>query len=297
MSKYLLRFGLLGTVIFLGLFLYFYKASGKFRKSIIAAIAALNVVFSGLTMAGATGEAHGFTTKPQQSTPSHRSGSLSGRASSDGSGPGKPDDFDSDGDDWPQFPKREPVEKTEERVKKIDDYFCEMSEVSDSETETESESESENELVKNNNISPVDRRNSPGEDDIYIEEEDLTLFGGQMRKKTKSHGNDFDLPYKFKPNGKPKTEPTPENVEAFGAAIVNLVKTGNRYEGTYRQGKSGGHNAIIFHNPKTNQIAIFHAEERRFVSAWKATQYQVEDLEKNQNIGASTKPFNKNGEL
>ena len=154
-----------------------------------------------------------------------------------------------------------------------------MNEVSDSESESETESESENE-----NISPVNRRNSPGEGDIYIEEEDLTLFGGQMRKKIKKHGIDFGLPYKFKPNGKPKTEATPENVEAFGAAIVNLVKTGKRYKGTYRQGKSAGHNAIIFHNPETNQIAIFHAEERRFVSAWIANEDQVTDLRQNNNI-------------
>lgn len=145
MSKYLLRFGLLGTLTFLSLFLYFYKTSGKFRKSIIAAIAALGIFFSGVTMADAAGEADGFTTKPQQSRPSHRSGFLSGSSSNSGSRPGKPDDFDSDGDDWPQFPQNEPVEKTEQRLEKIDEHICKMSELSDS--ETEGDSDSENELV------------------------------------------------------------------------------------------------------------------------------------------------------
>ena len=147
LSKHFIRFGLLGTLTFLGLFLYFYKTSGKFRKSIIAAFAAATVFFSGITMAGATGEADGFTTKPQQSRPSHRSGFLSGSSSNDDSGPGKPDDFDSDGDDWPKFPQTESVEKTEERIDRIDDHICEMSELSDSDSDTGSESEDENEFV------------------------------------------------------------------------------------------------------------------------------------------------------
>ena len=46
----------------------------------------------------------------------HRSGSFSGRSSNAGSGPGKPDNFDSDSDrdGLPQFPQTESVEKTEE---------------------------------------------------------------------------------------------------------------------------------------------------------------------------------------
>ena len=60
-SKYLLRFGLLGTLTFLGLFIYFYKTSGKFRKSIIAAFAAATFFFLGLTTARAAGEADAFT--------------------------------------------------------------------------------------------------------------------------------------------------------------------------------------------------------------------------------------------
>ena len=104
----MLRFGLLGTLTFLGLFIYFYKTSGKFRKSIIAAFAAATFFFSGLTTARAAGEADAFTPQPQhQSRPSHRSGFFSGRSSNDGSGPGKPDDFgsDSDRDGLPQFPE------------------------------------------------------------------------------------------------------------------------------------------------------------------------------------------------
>jgi len=142
----LLRFGLFGTLTFLGLFIYFYKTSGNFRKSIIAAFAAATFFFSGLTTARAAGETDAFTPQPQyQSRPSHRSGFFSGRSSNDGSGPGKPDDFgsDSDRDGLPQFPQTESVEKTEERVERIDDHLRQMNEVSDSGTESESESEDE----------------------------------------------------------------------------------------------------------------------------------------------------------
>ena len=131
-------------ITFLALFIYFYRSSGKFRKSIIAAFAAATFFFSGPTTARAAGEADAFTPQPQhQSRPSHRSGFFSGRSSNDGSGPGKPDDFgsDSDGDGLPQFPQTESVEKTEERVERIDDHLRQMSEVSDSGTESESEDE------------------------------------------------------------------------------------------------------------------------------------------------------------
>ena len=117
----MLRFGLLGTLTFLGSFIYFYKTSGKFRKSIIAAFASATFFLSGLTTARAAGEADAFTPQPQ--CPSHRSGFFSGRSSNDGSGPGKPDDFGSDSgsgrDGLPQFPQTESV-----KIRKKLSYCC-----------------------------------------------------------------------------------------------------------------------------------------------------------------------------
>ena len=154
MKKYLVTFGLLGTLTFLGLFIYFYKTSGKFRKSIIAAFASATFFFSGLTTARAAGEADAFTPQPQhQSRPSHRSGFFSGRSSNDGSGPGKPDNFGSDsgGDGLPQFPQTESVEKTEERVKNIETLIRRMEESSDTENECESAEQLQvNESYKSN---------------------------------------------------------------------------------------------------------------------------------------------------
>lgn len=125
---------------FLGLFIYFYKTSGKFRKPIITTFMAAIVVSSGLTTARAAGEADAFTPQPQhQSRPSHRSrlGSFSGRSSNDGLGPDKPDDFDSDsvGDGLPQFPQVESIEKPEERAENIETLIRRMEEDSDTKSE------------------------------------------------------------------------------------------------------------------------------------------------------------------
>ena len=54
-KKYFLTFGLLRTLTFLGLFIYLYRSSGQFRKSIIAAFEATTFFFSGLTTARAAG--------------------------------------------------------------------------------------------------------------------------------------------------------------------------------------------------------------------------------------------------
>ncbi len=42
-----IKLGLIGTLTFLGLFFYFYRNSGKFRKSITSALLAIFVLFSG----------------------------------------------------------------------------------------------------------------------------------------------------------------------------------------------------------------------------------------------------------
>lgn len=140
MKKYLIIFGSLGTLTFLSLFIYFYKTSGKFRKSIIAAFASATFFLSSLTIARAAGEADAFT--PQhQNRPSHRSGFFSGRSSNDGSGPGKPDDFGSDSgsgrDGLPQFPQTESIEETQEHLSIIDEQINKLEEVTDSDSESE----------------------------------------------------------------------------------------------------------------------------------------------------------------
>jgi hypothetical protein len=124
--------------------MYFYKTSGKFHQSIIATFAAMTFYFSVLSPAHLAGEADAAFTQqnPQhQSRPQRGRGFFGCNPNNDGSGPGKPNDDGSDGDDGgiPKYLQLESVEFTQERVERIDDHLRQMSEVSDSVTESENE--------------------------------------------------------------------------------------------------------------------------------------------------------------
>ena len=84
------KLSFIGILAFLGLFFYFYRNSGKFRKSIIAALVALFVFGSVIPPSRSIGGADGFTplTPQEQSRPNKRPGFFSGR--SNNNGPGKP---------------------------------------------------------------------------------------------------------------------------------------------------------------------------------------------------------------
>lgn len=140
MKKYLVRLGLVGTLIFFVFFVYFYKISGKFRQSFIYAFVALNVFFSSQQAAHSIGQADGFT--PQN--PQHRSRTVNegffGRKSNNGGpGPGKPNSNGSDGDDGgiPKYPKTESIEETQRHLYNIDKQIKKLEEVTDSDSETE----------------------------------------------------------------------------------------------------------------------------------------------------------------
>ena len=142
MKKYLIRFGLVGTLTFLVFFVYFYKTSGKFRQSIISAFVALTVLFSSQQAAHSAGQADAFTQQSQQ----HQSRPQTGRVffgrnpNNDGSGPGKPNDDGSDGDNGgiPKYPKIESVEETQSHLSNIDELTHKLEEVTDSsDSETE----------------------------------------------------------------------------------------------------------------------------------------------------------------
>jgi hypothetical protein len=62
--------------------------------------------------------------------------------------------------------------------------------------------------------------------------------------------------------------------------IKKLVLRGERIEGTYRKGEPDQFSAIHFYDS-----AIFKQDTKEFVSAWKLTQGQVNDLFTNRNIG------------
>ena len=122
------------------MFVYFYKTSGKFRQSIIAAFVAVTFYFSDLKPAHSAGQADAFTPQNQQhqSRPQNQ-GIFSRKSNNDGPGPGKPNGNGSGGNDdsVPKYPQPESVEKTQERVDRITEQTRRLKEV----TETDDESE------------------------------------------------------------------------------------------------------------------------------------------------------------
>ena len=144
-KKYFIKLGLVGTLIFLVFFVYFYKTSGKFRQSIIAAFVALTVFFSSQKAAHSIGQADGFTPQnPQhQSRPPNTNKGIFGRKSNNNSpGPGKPNDNGSDGDDGgiPNYPQPKSVEETQKRLDWMEKQVRKLNEETDSESEIETES-------------------------------------------------------------------------------------------------------------------------------------------------------------
>src|SRR5688500_6585521 len=121
---------------FLGLFIYFYKSSGKFRKSIIAAFVAVSFYFSGLKPAHSAGQADAFTPQNQQhqSRP-QKEGIFSRKSNNDGPGPGKPNGDGSGGDDGgiPNYPQSESVEETQKRVEWMQEQVRKLKEETESE--------------------------------------------------------------------------------------------------------------------------------------------------------------------
>ena len=124
------------------MFFYFYRKSGNFRKSIIAAFLVAFVLSSGPLDSSAK-DADGFTASSQpQTTRSARNRNLfsSGARKPSNGGPGKPDNSGSGGDDdkgIPQYSKPETVKTTEERIENIDEHIYQMNEISESENEEE----------------------------------------------------------------------------------------------------------------------------------------------------------------
>lgn len=94
----------IGIIIFLSLFLYFFKKSGKFRLSIKAAIVGVSVFFS----VPAESKAKDVNAFGQQVPQHQRNRRALGSSSSGNNNPGNPSGAGGDGDDFgdgmPEFP-------------------------------------------------------------------------------------------------------------------------------------------------------------------------------------------------
>lgn len=129
------------------------------------------------------------------------------------------------------------------------------------------------------------RRNLPSSADVIISEENVIIRDGQARYKIKNHGHEFGIESTQNSKGQFKTEKTPENVQAFKEEIKNLVLNGERIEGTYRKAEPDGYPASHFYDSKTGKNAVFKEHTKEFVSAWKLTEGQIDDLLTNKNVG------------
>lgn len=137
--------------MFVSLFFYFYKKSGRFRKSIASALFAALIFLGGASKSPPPVSAKGADVfSPQeQSRPYKRDEFFIGKSSNNGNGPGKPGDDGGDGDDdLPQYPKRESVKNTQSRVDEIRNRLERLKEITDSESESENECEVTADKVK-----------------------------------------------------------------------------------------------------------------------------------------------------
>lgn len=75
-----------------------------------------------------------------------------------------------------------------------------------------------------------------------------------------------------------------ENIQAFKEEIKNLVLNEERIEGTYRKAEPDGYPVSHFYDPKTRKNVIFKKETKKFVSGWKLTEGQIDDLLTNGNV-------------
>ena len=120
------------------MFFYFYRKSGKFRKSMIAALLAIIALFASPLMSEGK-DVNAFTSQPEPTRASrNRNFFNSGTRNPSNGGPGKPDNSGSGGDDdknISQYPNLESIQETENRLDDIEKSIARMEENSDDETE------------------------------------------------------------------------------------------------------------------------------------------------------------------
>ena len=89
------------------------------------------------------------------------------------------------------------------------------------------------------------------------------------------------MPYYKNESGWKKTSRTPENVQIFKDKLVETTLNGKKIKGTYRNDRK----VIHYFDSTTRRSLIYDAETKEFISAWKLTPEQIQDLIKNKNVG------------
>lgn len=291
---------ILCSVAFLGMFFYFYRKSGKFRKSISAAFVSAFVLTS-VPLESKAKEADAFSPKPPQHQSSRRALSSSRTRANN---PGKPNNGDSGDDDngMPQFPQTESVEKTKERVENIDEYIRRIEESSDSESEEGScEAEKKGfrvEIANNKLVLRLTRGNnsaSVGEQELRKKIYHAPDFNVKLPKNldlnyVKSLRTKERLEYLSKPGVLP-VEFVKEYMTQVGRHFLDPnteIKTGTLGKNKVgREGWSDPIAGIHAYNPVTGNNIFFSdqgSDDPMFHTAMRLNGGQIKDLETNDNI-------------
>lgn len=279
MKKYRIKFGLIGSLAVLGLFIYFYKTSGKFRQSIIAAFAAITFYFSGPKPAKAKEADAAFIQQTQQqNTRVQKNQELFNKAVAE---PGKTDNSGSNaaGEGMPEFPKTESVDKTENWVETIETLIGEMEEISDSE---ESDSETEDRCPNPDSQEKrkkKKKRNQHLNRKTKVRGETFEFERNQIEKKTSPHGTDFGLEPDRKSNGqiiidsktgKPRAKQNKENYNKFTDNLLKFVEDSKseRFETKYRKGRENEQDVVGFLNRRDRKFVIFDRYTKKYITGW-----------------------------
>jgi len=127
-------------LLFLSLFLYYYKGSKRFRKAIISSLLAA-VVISSVPLKSEPKNADAFT--PLSQGRIHKPSGFFSKKTKSGSGfsgkPNKGNPDDSEG--IPEFNKPESVEQTQERLEQIQKQNAKLKKTRDSDSDSDSETE------------------------------------------------------------------------------------------------------------------------------------------------------------
>ena len=301
---------------FFGLFIYFYKTSRKFRKSIYAAFMVSFIVISG-PLESQGNNADAFTPQQKNSRQQRNKGlfnNSSKKPSNNGNGNGKPNKgSDSSGEPnsgegkingIPKKPNVESVEETRDILENIKMWTSKMEESSDS------ESEEEEDLVHEQNKRGVQDplailEETYGSNFVPVENGEFKIQDWQAAKKI-YHAvcfglkpEDFGFSQKevieielngglveYVRNG--KNLPSLDFIRAFQKTIKKFCEDRKRsdrndYSTFY------GTNSITFFNQETRQVVIFNRETKIFITAYKLSSTRATDYRESGNIGRSKK--------
>jgi hypothetical protein len=249
-------FSIIFLFTFFGIFIYLYRSSGKFRKSIVSAFLSALIIFSAPLQSNAHG-ADAFT-PAEHSRPANRPGLFSSKSND----PGKPDKptgnggagDDDDNGKIPQYQQPKSVQKTREQIEELKLYVREFDEDMDTDSASESE-EDKCSLDETLNRPIYDRR--VGDGSIL---EDL-----QVRKKF-THAPDFGI----------LGNPNRENYELFKDRIIDHIQNPSTRikKGTYKK------NIEVLHyfNEETGLNVMIRQNDKTFLSGWKLNNQQLQNV-------------------